>query len=275
MRKALLVVVLAVLVSAMPDARRNSYAGEESVLAGIKERGVLRVGVFGVDTPPFYFVDKALDGMNGNDVDLAKAMAAHLGVGVEFKRFGPPFDKLLESVAQDEADIIVSSTSINPQREATYDTIIYDYTYFSFLIDLPGLEKTLGREVIEPSELNSPDVKILVQANTPFEGILKRAYPDAVQVPIHSNNNVGVMVEAMERGDAHVAFDRDLVFLIYERTNPESARRYLLHQLPDITGAVGLVLKKGSDLTPVIREFIEQRDEVQELSEIIGKYMKF
>lgn len=268
---ALLLAVAALLLLVPPLAA----GGEESVVERVKKSGVLRVGVFGADTPPFYFVDKDTGQMNGNDIDLAKSMAAHLGVKLEIRRFGPPFDVLMKAVEDGEVDIIVSSTSITPQREEQYDTIIYDYTFFAFFLNLPGLEKELGHEIIEPSELNSAKIRVLVQANTPFEGVLKRAFPEAVQVPISSNNNVGIMVEAMDRGDAHVAFDRELVFLIYERTHPETAKRFLRHQMPDIMSPVGLVLKKNSDLTPLIRDFIDKRDEVQELSDVITKYMKF
>ena len=87
--------------------------------------------------------------------------------------------------------------------------------------------------------------------------------------------NVGMMVDAMDRDEAYVAFDRDLVFLIYSRTDPERAQRFLLHPLADIMNKVGLLLRKNSDVTPVVQDFIEKRDEVQELSEIIDKYMKF
>lgn len=249
-------------------------AGSSS-LAAIKERGVLRVGVFAVDTPPFYFMESETGQMNGSDVMLAKAIAKHLGVAMEIKRFGPPFGKMMDAIDNEEADILVSSTTINPERAAKYDTVIYDYTYFSFLIDLPRLEEALGHQVIEPADLNIPEVKILVQKNTPFEAILKNHFPNATQAPVDSNNNVEIMVDAMDTEQAYVAFDRDLVFLIYERTYPESAKQFLLHPLTDITNSVGVVLKKNSDVTPIIQSFIKQRVEVYELSEIIDKYMKF
>jgi ABC-type amino acid transport/signal transduction systems, periplasmic component/domain len=269
-------IVFALVSLAGPaPAAAGDDAGPRSALAAIKERGVLRVGIFAVDTPPFYFMDSAKNVMAGSDVDLAKSIARHLGVGMEIKRFGPPFGKLLESVDADEVDIIVSSTSINPERAAKYDTVIYDYTYFSFLLDLPGLEKKLGRELIEPADLDIPEVKILVQKNTPFEAILKNNFPNATPLPIDSNNNVGMMVEVMDRGEAHVAFDRDLVFLIYARTDPESSARFILHPLPDIMNSVGLLLKKNSDVTPVVQDYIDKKDEVHELSEIIDKYMNF
>ena len=143
------------------------------------------------------------------------------------------------------------------------------------MLDLHRLEKSLGHEVIEPADLNIPEVKILVQANTPFEAVLRNHFPNATQLPIDSNNNVQLMVDAMDKGDAFVSFDRDLVFLIYARTDPESAARYLLHPLGDIMNKVGLLLKKNSDLTPVVQKFIDENTEVHELSEVIDKYMKF
>lgn len=268
----LLTAVLAAVISlSVTDA--GETAG--SSLKAIKARGVLRVGVFAVDTPPFYFMNGEKGRMEGSDVDLARDIAAHLGVDMEILRFGPPFGKLLESIDDDAVDIIVSSTSINAERAAKYDAVIYDYTYFSFFLDLDALEKSLGREVVEPADLNIPEARILVQKNTPFEGTLRRHFPLATQVPVDSNNDVGIMVAAMDRGEAHVAFDRDLVFLIYARTDPRSAGRFLLHPLTDIMNSVGLILKKNSDVTPIVQAYIDGREEVHELSDTIDHYMKF
>lgn len=244
-------------------------------LAAIRERGVLRVGIFFADTQPFYFADQAAGGMAGSDVELARRVAAYLGVDMEITRLGPPYNKLLDGLDEDVIDIVISSTSINPERAAKYDTVIYDHTYFSLLLDLDGLEKSLGRELIEPADLNVPEVKIIAQANTPFVAVMKKHFPDATAVEIDANNNIKMMVAAMERGEAYVTFDRELSFLIYSRQDPAAASRFLLHPMPEIMNSVGMLLKKGSDVTPVVQQFVDQNDEVFELSELIDKYMRF
>ncbi len=253
----------------------GTAAAGESAVAAIRKSGVLRVAMFAGDTPPFYFVDKSTGKLIGYDVDIANGIAQKLGVKAEIKRYGPPFAKVTDAIDSGEADLLISYTSITPQRAETYSCVIYDSTYFAFLLDIPRLEKAVGREIIEPIDLNSPDVNIFVQGQTPFEGILKKAYPKAKPVPITTNNDVSLMIKGMDAGEALVSFDRELVFLIFSRINPTDFKRYSLHILPDILNPAGMIMPKGSDLAPVVQEYIDGRGEVMELADIIDKYMKF
>ncbi len=252
-----------------------SAAAGESHLASVKERGVLRVGMFAVDLPPFYFVDKDSGEMAGYDVDLAKNLAHLFGVKLDIQRFGPPYAKLTDAVDEGVVDILISYASITPQREEKYATVIYEYTNFGFLMDLDKLEKEVGREFVGPEDMNIPEVKILVQGNTPFVAILKKFFPNCTAVDSDTNNDVQIMVDAMDKGEACVSFDRELVFLIYNRLDPADFHRFLMHPLPEIVNPVGMMLRKGSDLAPLIQKYVDNRDDTLELTEIIDKYLKF
>ncbi len=250
-------------------------AAAESHLAEIKARGVLRVGMFAVDLPPFYFVNKDTGEMTGYDVDLAKNLAHLIGVKLDIQRFGPPYAKLTDAVDDGTIDLLISYASITPQREEKYATVVYEYTNFGFLMDLDKLEKNVGREFIGPEDLNIPEVKIIVQGNTPFVAILKKFFPNSTPINHDTNNDVQVMVDAMDKGEACVSFDRELVFLIYSRLDAADFRRFLMHPLPEIVNPVGMMIRKGSDLAPLIQEYVDNRDDTLELTEIIDKYMKF
>ncbi len=247
----------------------------EGAMAEIRARGTLRAGFFAPDTPPFYFTDKRTGEYTGYDVDLARDLAKSLGVRLEISKYGPPFAKLTDALDEGRIDILISYASVTPERAAKYSAVIYEYTNFSLLLDLPRLEKDMGRELIEPADLDVQEARILVQRNTPFVGILKKYFPNATQAPIDSNNNVQIMVDAMDRGEAFAAFDRELVFLIYSRVDPAGFARFLLHPLPEIVNPVGIIMTKGSDLAPEVQRFVDGRDETMELAEIIDKYMTF
>ncbi len=270
--KAILAITLVMCLGVifLPPSGR---AGESSHLAAVKKNGVLRVGMFAADTPPFYFADKQSGEMVGYDVDLAKNLAKLLGVSLDIKRFGPPYAKLTDALDEGVIDVLISYASITPQRAEKYSAVIYEYTNFGFLIDLDKLEKSVGRELISPEDLNSPDIKILVQKHTPFEAILMKFFPNCTAVDCESNNNVQLMVDAMDRGAAHVSFDRELVFLIYKRIASASFNRFLMHPLPEIVNPVGMMLRKGSDVAPILQEYVDNRDDTLELAEIIDKYM--
>lgn len=95
-------------------------AAAEDTLAQIKERGTIRIGVFG-DKPPFGYIDA--DGKNqGFDVEIAKALASDL--------FGSP-DKVefvlteaanrVEYLKSGKVDVILANFTQTPERAEVVD----------------------------------------------------------------------------------------------------------------------------------------------------------
>jgi polar amino acid transport system substrate-binding protein len=95
-----LLIVLLIVVALLPVA----CSGQESTWDLIRRRGVLRVGL-DPTYPPFEFYDGA--SLHGIDVDLAKAIAAELGLEVEFSHFG--FDGLYDALATEQVDVLISA----------------------------------------------------------------------------------------------------------------------------------------------------------------------
>ena len=65
-----LVLALVSLAGLLPATAGDATASPGS-LAAVRARGVRRVGLFAVDTPPVYFLDGARNEMAGSDVELA------------------------------------------------------------------------------------------------------------------------------------------------------------------------------------------------------------
>lgn len=88
----------------------------------VQTAGVLRVGLD--PTYPPFEVD---DGGNlvGLDVDLAKAIAADLGVDVQFVYFG--YDGLYDALATGQVDVLISALVIIPERTRDFS---YSEPYF-------------------------------------------------------------------------------------------------------------------------------------------------
>jgi cystine transport system permease protein len=82
-----------------------------------KARGVLRVGMEGT-YPPFNYED-ASGQLTGFEVDLAKALAARMGVRVELQT--APFAGLLASLDSGRNDVIINQVTITPDRQKKYD----------------------------------------------------------------------------------------------------------------------------------------------------------
>ena len=84
----------------------------DSALARIQQSGVWRVGM-DPSFPPFENVD-GTGQMQGLDVDLARAIAAHWGVKVELVSMG--FDQLLDAVAAKRIDSAISGMTVVDYR---------------------------------------------------------------------------------------------------------------------------------------------------------------
>ena len=88
----------------MPDGR--VLAPE---FARIVTRGELVVAVLGVDQPPFF--EQQHGQLVGIDIDMAKEIAAKLGVKVRFNRDAKTFDSVVSLLANGDADMAISKLS--------------------------------------------------------------------------------------------------------------------------------------------------------------------
>ena len=110
-----------------PAVGETPAAGETP--AGIDISGVpeLQDGVLNVGSEiayaPFEFFEEGTETPDGLDIDLAEAIAAELGVEIEFLNTG--FDGLIPALQSAEFDILVSAMTIRPDREEQIDFVPY------------------------------------------------------------------------------------------------------------------------------------------------------
>ena len=113
-------VALLALAARMAFVRWQGQTG----LAEIRRRGTLRVGL-DASFPPFETVDAA-GNIIGLDADIARAIAADLGVRAEFVNIG--FDGLYDALKIGRVDVVISGLPIDPLR--TRD-VAYSTPYFN------------------------------------------------------------------------------------------------------------------------------------------------
>ena len=110
------VVLVALLLLAGCRANEDTWPQIESA-------GVLRVGL-DPTFPPF----AAADGAEawGLDVDLARALAAELGLEAQFTYFG--YDGLYDALTTGQVDVLVSALVVAPERtqDVAYTTAYFD-----------------------------------------------------------------------------------------------------------------------------------------------------
>lgn len=101
-----------------------SGGGETIDVSGVPELedGTLNIGS-DIAYAPFEFYEEGTETAAGLDIDLIEAIAAKLGVDVEYVNTG--FDGLIPALDTDEFDVIVSAMTITDDRSETIDFVPY------------------------------------------------------------------------------------------------------------------------------------------------------
>ncbi len=150
-------------------------------LASIRQRGVLLVGQFQGDNPPFFFIEEGSGRLVGFDVDLALSLAKDIGVKLVLNRSYPTFQAVADAVEAGEVDLGITNLSVTEKRKKQVNfSEPYLIGTMAILFDLPEIEKRLaGVEVIGPADLNRPELTAVTEAGSSYEGDTHNIFPNA------------------------------------------------------------------------------------------------
>jgi cystine transport system substrate-binding protein len=117
-----LVLALLALVLTACGGGSSSNGGSGSQAGGttlkdVQDKGVLTIGTEGT-YPPFDFHQNGNGDLTGYDVDIAKAVAAKLGVKAQFEE--TQWDAMFAGLDAGRFDMIADQVSITPERQADY-----------------------------------------------------------------------------------------------------------------------------------------------------------
>ncbi|OLL27738.1 cystine ABC transporter substrate-binding protein [Burkholderia sp. SRS-W-2-2016] len=115
MKFSKLLLVNALALSALSFTALTAHA--EDLLDSVKRAGVLKIGLEGT-YPPFNSRNKEGQ-LEGFDVDVAKAVAAKLGVKPEF--IPTEWSGIIAALQSGKFDVIVNQVTITPQRKEALD----------------------------------------------------------------------------------------------------------------------------------------------------------
>lgn len=108
--------ILPLLTSAL--IALSSFAVHADQLSDIKKKGEIVFGVLGTDEPNSFIDPKTRDYI-GYEVDLAKAVAKHIGVKPVFKQLAVA--ARIPELQQGHVDVLAASLTHNKEREAQVD----------------------------------------------------------------------------------------------------------------------------------------------------------
>ncbi len=174
-----------VIAFAIAATTSISYA-DKTQLQKIVKKGKLVLGTSGNMKPMTEATDDGKSAV-GFDVDLAKTMAAAMGVELEIKVM--EFDKLIPALEKGKIDLIVSNMTITPKRNTQ---VAFVGPYLTSGKCLVTKEETLAKAKQE--ELNKAGTKMVVLKGTTDEDFVRAVLTDVEAVTVETQDEAVAMV---------------------------------------------------------------------------------
>ena len=172
-------------------------------LSRIVSSKTLRVGMTG-HQPPLNFKNKAGQ-IIGLEVDLARAIAGLMGV--ELKIVEKPFSELLDALAADQVDLVMSGMTTTPERSIR---AAFVGPYFLSGKSILTRSSSLA-QADEAGDLDQANLKLAALAGSTSENFVKVALPKASLVSTRDYDEA-VKLLLTDKVNAVVA-DREVVVL--------------------------------------------------------------
>jgi len=210
-----------------------------SALAGrieeIKARGYVRIGV-SLGGEPVGFRNASNEPV-GYDVDVARQLAAKLGVPVRFSDVSS--DARISMLMSKQLDLVVANVSITPQRARVVD--------FSTPYNVAGLRVIAQKSAGVKSLADLNGKRVVVGRGTTADAFLKKSAPQAT--PVYTDNFApdGVLLLQQKRVDAGIEDSSLLDYL--------ASKNAQLETLPQMYGntPIGIAMAKGD---PALLKFV-------------------
>jgi L-cystine transport system substrate-binding protein len=155
------------------------HACAADLLATAKARGSLTIAMEGT-YPPFNFKDGKTGQLSGYDVDVAKLVAAHLGLKPQF--ITTEWSAILAGLAAGKYDVIVSQVGITAKRQEAFD-FSEPYTYSSPQLIVRKADKAAyaSLNALKGKKLGVGQGTVFEQQAKATPGIEVRSYPAAAE----------------------------------------------------------------------------------------------
>ncbi|MDK4536787.1 amino acid ABC transporter substrate-binding protein [Kingella kingae] len=203
-----------------------------SLIERINNKGVITVGTEGTYAP--YTYHDASGKLTGYDVEVTRAVAAKLGVQVEFKE--TQWDAMMAGLKGGRFDLVANQVALtSPERQATFDKA-EPYSWSS-----PSI---LARED-ETRVKDLSSIKGLRAAQTLSSNYGETAVKaEAEIVPV---DGMAQAITLVQQKRADVTLNDTLSFLDYLKKNPNSGLKIVWTAPSAEKKGAGLILNKGND----------------------------
>lgn len=234
----------------MPDGRLLTPE-----FARIAARGELVVAVLGVDQPPFF---EEHDGkLSGIDIDIAKEIAAKLGVKVRFNRDAKSFDGVVTLLANGEADVAISKLSRTLSRA---EVISFSTPYISLhrallLNRVSFAQLAKGRPA--PDVIRNYTGSIGVVTNSSYAGYVRSNFPHA---KVQSYPTWEALLKALDAGEVSAAYRDEFEVKHVLKADPTASVRLRVVTLEDLDDTISIGVNVcAPSLLAFVNQFLAER----------------
>lgn len=213
-------------------------------IRAIVEKGAIVVQLYKEDRPPFFYTNERGE-LAGSDIDLARGIAAKLGVEPVFDRSAATFDDIVDRVAQGKADIAVSKLSVTLSRARKVKfTSPYLVLNQALLINRVKLAETRRENDDIAAVIDQTGARIGVREGTSFVDYAKQQFPHAKLTAYADTER---MIADLEKGDllAVLYDENEIKRAIYMK--PERAIALKISMLSDHKDPLAIAVAPGRD----------------------------
>ena len=177
-------------------ATSSAVAG---TLQQVLSRGNLRVGITLAE--PWAMRDESGE-LSGFEVDVARKLAADMGVSVDFLRYD--YDALVRALEAGEIDLIAAGFTVTPERALHVN---FSNPYATGGVGIAtNLETTA--DIARLEQLNAPEFTVATVASSVAEDLAERVFPRATRRTFRSEIDAS---EALVAGEVDVYLEREPV----------------------------------------------------------------
>jgi len=260
-RRILALVVSISLVFALTacSGKKDGASSDAGKLEQIKQSGKLVLGT-SADYPPFEF-HKEINGKDeivGFDIEIAKAIAAELGVELEIKDM--KFDGLLAALNTGKVDIVIAGMNPTEDRKKAVDfSDIYYREVQSVVVRAESVDliKTLD---------DLKGKKVAVQKGTTMEAMAQQHMPES---EIKGLGRVTDVVLELKNSKVDAVVMEKPVAKAYVLANPE-LKLTEIELSPEDTGFAVAVKKGNEDLVTKTNEILKSLVDQGKIDEFVA-----
>ncbi len=147
---------------------------------------------------PMEFFDNQKNDYTGFDIDLIRAMGKHMGLNVKIQKTG--FDTIFQDLTNKRIDIVISSVTVSPERQKTFNFVNYFNAGESLLVqkgnpknlksaaDLCGLDVGVQTGTVEKDDLDTANKACTAAGKPAIKQTVLQSQQDVIQ--LLANNRV-------------------------------------------------------------------------------------